>query len=203
MGATLVVIAVGCGLTLMLLAIPVRVLFRFQGIEALSGRLTVRWMFGWVRFRIRVPGLDQPQPLQAAPEPKAPADRAGRANKGGHTGMLAVIRQSGFRRRLYRLVKDLVRAAHLQRLRLRLRLGLGDPADTGRLWALLGPLNALAQDLRDARVELEPEFMDPAFEFEARGRLLLIPLQILAITAAFALSPPSIRAWLTLKGRGG
>ena len=49
--------------------------------------------------------------------------------------MLAVVRQSGFRRRLYRLVKDLVRAAHLQRLRLRIRLGLGDPADTGRLSA--------------------------------------------------------------------
>ncbi len=80
-----------------------------------------------------------------------------------------------------------------------MRLGLGDPADTGRLWAFLGPLNAAAQNLRNAEVRIEPEFVDPTFEFEINGRVRLVPLQFLALATAFALSPPSIRAWRTLR----
>lgn len=81
-----------------------------------------------------------------------------------------------------------------------MRLGLGDPADTGRLWAMVGPLSALVQNLRNAEVRIEPEFADPVFEFESHGRVLLIPIQFIFVIIAFALSPPSIRAWRTLKG---
>ena len=79
-----------------------------------------------------------------------------------------------------------------------MRLGLGDPADTGRLWALVGPLNAAANNLRNAQVQIEPEFMDPLFEFRFDGRLLVVPLQLVALAIGFALSPASLRAWRTL-----
>jgi len=40
-------------------------------------------------------------------------------------------------------------------------------------------------------------------EFQAHGRALVIPLQLLALLISFALSPASIRAWRTLRaGRG-
>ena len=79
-----------------------------------------------------------------------------------------------------------------------MRIGLGDPADTGLLWAFLGPLSALP--LRNAELRLEPEFVDPVLELEADGRLLLVPLRFLILAVAFALSPPTIRAWSTLRG---
>ena len=81
-----------------------------------------------------------------------------------------------------------------------MRLGLGDPADTGRLWAVVGPLSAAAQGLRGAEVRIEPEFMDSVLEFRAQGRLLVAPLQVMALAVSFALSPPTIRAWRTLRG---
>jgi hypothetical protein len=100
-------------------------------------------------------------------------------------------------------VQDLVAAAHLA-LRLDLRLGLGDPADTGRLWAVVGPLAVMAQDLRSVQLRIEPEFMEPVLEFEAEGRMRFMPLRLVALAIAFALSPAAIRAWLTLlrDGRG-
>jgi hypothetical protein len=181
--------------TALLLAVPVHVAFQLKGIEAFSGLITIRWLFGLVRFRAPYPSVTKsPQPETAANAGKVqakPNKRNARAN------VVAVLRQAAFRRRALRLVKDLVRAAHPQQLRLRMRLGLGDPADTGRLWAFMGPLSALAQNLHNAQVQIEPEFIDTVFEIEARGRLRLVPLQVLGVLISFALSPASIRAWRT------
>jgi hypothetical protein len=181
-----------------LLAVPVDVAFRLEGIEAFSGRLTVRWLFGLVRVRIRVPGARE-RPAGPAARPKPARERPRRKARAGPAQVLAVLGEPAFRERVRRLVGDLVRAAHVSRLRLWMRLGLGDPADTGRLWAVMGPLSAVARGLRGAEVRIEPEFVDPVLEFQAQGRALLFPLQLLALAVSFALSPSSIRAWRALR----
>jgi hypothetical protein len=187
------------GLVLLLLAVPVDVEFRLEGIEPFTGQVAVRWLFGLVRYRIPVARVGEPAPMPEA-KPKAELERARPEARGRHRDVLAALRQAAFRRRVYRLLEDLVRAVRLRRLRLLMRLGLGDPADTGRLWAAVGPLNALAT-LRNAELRIEPEFADPVFEFQADGRVLLVPLRFLILAVAFALSPPTIRAWRTLRGR--
>jgi hypothetical protein len=195
----LLIIAVLFGLLVLALAVPIDVAFRFEDIEAFKGQIKIRWLFGLVRFRFTLPAAakskhrkPEPEP-QVAEAPKKPKARGRRAN------VLAALRQAAFRRRAYRFVKDLLRAAHAHEFYLRLRLGLGDPADTGRLWAFVGPLSVLAQNFPNAEVRIEPQFMDAVCEFETHGRFVLIPLQFIALAIAFALSPPSIRAWLTLK----
>lgn len=194
MDALLVGVAVLLGLAA-LLAVPVDLAFDLEGIDPFRGGVGVRWLLGLVRFRIPVPGAGAP-PRERPAEPEvAPAKRR---RRGRGRGVLAALRQAAFRRRVGRLVVDLLGATHPRGLSLRVRLGLGDPADTGRLWALLGPVGAVAGGLRGAEVRIEPEFLDPVLEFEARGRLRLLPLQILALAIAFALSPPSIRAWRAL-----
>jgi hypothetical protein len=175
----------------LLLAVPVAVAFRFQRVEAFGGRISVRWLFGLVRFAVPIPGTARP--ANARPEPRAKARK-----RGARKPVLAILRQGAFRRRVYRLLGDLVAAAHPRDVSLRMRVGLGDPADTGRLWALVGPLNAAAGNLRDVEVQIEPEFMDPTFEFHVAGLLRVIPLQLLALAIAFGLSPASLRAWRTL-----
>lgn len=199
MGAMPVILAIIVRLPILLLALPIDVAFRVEGIETFNGQIAIRWMFGLVRFRVRISGVSKP--------PRAPkvAPQAGKARekpdkRSSRPNVLALLRQAAFRHRVYRLAADLVGAAHLHRLHLCMRLGLGDPADTGRLWALVGPLNVVTQNLRNADVQIEAEYLDPVFEFQARGRLLLVPLQFLILAIGFALSPASIRAWRTLKG---
>ncbi|MDH3209332.1 MAG: DUF2953 domain-containing protein [Burkholderiaceae bacterium] len=198
MSTGLVVIAVLSGLLVLMLAVPIDVAFRIQGIEAFKGQIMIRWLFGLVRFRIRVPDAAKLQ----VPRPGTGqhATKVWGKKPGGHANVLAVLRIAAFRQRVYRLVKDLVHAAHLHELGIRIRLGLGDPADTGRLWALLGSLSALAQSLHNTQVRIEPDFTDAVFEVDAKGRFLLVPLQFLALAIAFVLSPPSIQAWRTLRG---
>jgi len=197
--ALLVAVAALSGLVL-LLAVPVEVAFRGRGVEPLEGRVTIRWLFGLVRFRVPVPGVAKPKRPDPGAEPETEEAREKPKKRGGRTRALSVLGQAAFRRRLCRLVRDLVRAAHPSQLGLHVRLGLGDPADTGRLWGFVGPLVAAAGSARDVELRIEPEFEGLVCEFEAHGRLLLVPVQFLFLAVVFALSPTSIRAWRTLRG---
>ena len=67
----------------------------------------------------------------------------------------------------------------------------------------MGPLEAVARGWRGADVRIDPEFLDAVLELRARGRVRLIPLQVLALGLRFALSPSSIRAWRTLRAGEG
>ncbi len=190
-------------LLILLLAVPIVSTFRFEnagfeGMETFKGQVTIRWLFGLVRIRIPVPGDTR---LHHSGTKLQAAKKRGKFRETGvRSNFVAVLRQVRFRQRVYRLVKDLIRAVDLRQLRLRMRLGLGDPSDTGCLWAFVGPLNAAAQYLRNAEVRIEPEFMDAVFEFHARGQARMVPLQLVGLAIGFALSPASIRAWRTLKG---
>ncbi len=194
MSAALSGVAVLLGLLALLLAVPLELAFRLERIDAFRGEITIRWLFGWVRLRIPVSGAAAAHRARSAKPRMKPEQRRSRPDA------IAIFRQAAFRRRVWRLVTDLVGAARLRELRLHVRLGLGDPADTGWLWAVVGPLSVAAQGLRNAQVRIEPEFTDETFELLADGRLLLIPLQFLVLATGFALSPASVRAWWSLTG---
>ena len=195
----LLILSTILALVLLLLVVPIDLAFRIERIEGFHGQVSVTWLFGVVRFRIPIPGPANRQPqVKATQQPTK--QRPKRKKRRARPNFVAVLRQAEFRQRAYRFARDLIQAVHLQKFRLLMRLGLGDPADTGHLWALVGPLSAMAQRLRSADVRIEPEFMDSVLEVQADGQLRLIPLQFLALTIAFVLSPPSIRAWRTLSG---
>ena len=57
----------------------------------------------------------------------------------------------------------------------------------------------MATNIRGAEVRIEPEFIDPAFKIHSHGKFRFIPLEFIALVITFALSPPSLRAWRTLR----
>ena len=118
---------------------------------------------------------------------------------GNVRNIIALLKQSAFSRRFIRFIKDILRATHARDLYLRLRIGLGDPADTGRLWGLLGPIAGILTNLRPAEVRIEPEFTDPVLEVESHGEFHLIPLQFIGLATAFVVSPATLNAWFTLR----
>ena len=202
MDAWLVALAIVVGFLLLLLLLPVEVAFQIDASEGLRGQLKVRWLLGLVRLHKRFAGdRGRRRGPEGAPEP---ARKRGRArSRRGPAALLAALRESAFRQRVRRFAGDLLAAAHLRQFRLRARLGLGDPADTGCLWALVGPLSAWARTLRAADVRIDPDFADAVFEMQTEGRMRLIPLQLVLLAIGFVLSPPSIQAWRTLRAGHG
>lgn len=183
-----------------LLAVPLSVAFSIRRLRETRGVIRFRWLFGIVRFRVRIPRAGA---TAARPAPEGEVRAPGRKQRKSRQrwrpgGVLSLMRERAIRRRVVGFLRDLLRATHARRLFLRLRIGLGDPADTGRLWALVGPVAGLARNVSGATLRIEPEFIDPVFEVESHGQFRLVPLRLIALTAAFALSPTMLRAWWRL-----
>ena len=169
-----------------LLAIPVTLKFRVSWQQALEQEVRLLWAFGLVR--VRIPSGE----AQAEPKPPAKDKKKQQRKKRSARGpgnVLAAIRDGRFRRRIMKFARDLWDAVHKQSIRLRLRIGLGDPADTGRLWAVVGPVAGMLAAVRDATIEIEPEFFDPVFEMDTSGSIRIVPLYVIYLVIGLMLSP--------------
>jgi hypothetical protein len=185
-------VALTVGLTfvaalLLLLAVPIHVHLAVEREGAVQARARLSWLFGLVRARA-YPGAARARPKQAKRRParrrSGLGTRIARRVAGG-------LLRADFRARSVTFLRDVLRAVRPRNVRLSARIGLDDPADTGRLWAALGPLGAL---LAHRDVRLEPGFDEACLRFRAAAHVRLIPAQLLFLIAAFLASPPVIRA---------
>ena len=185
-------------LIVILLAMPVTLTYQFSWKEAPSADLRLNWAFGLVRADVS-PDLAEPGP----DKPQVTRKKAARRGKStGRKNFMAAIRQAPFRRRMLRFVSDLWRTIHKKNVQLLVRLGLGDPADTGQLWAVLGPLSGMLARLRDIRVTIEPDFLDATLEVDSSGTIRMIPLQIAIIVFGLLFSPPIWRGIMSMRRSG-
>ena len=169
-----------------LLAIPVTVLFRLSWPDDRANDVYLRWGFGLVRARMPT-GVSQSKRLD---QKNAQAKKRDRTQSRGETSNVwAAIRQPTFRRRVLRFLGDLWAAFHKHDVRLRMRIGLDDPANTGQLWAVLGPISGALASVRSVAIVVDPDFQYETFELAARGRINIVPLQLLYLTVALCLSP--------------
>lgn len=170
-----------------LLAIPIGLDYQVSWRGKLQGEIYLSWLFGLLHARIptetTVPATTDKQ-IPTKPKHRHKTKSRGRSRP------LAAWRLRPFRLRLIRFVRELWRAIHKRDLRVQLRIGLGDPADTGQLWAIMGPLSAVLAQNKTVAFQLEADFMDSTLEFASSGRIRIIPLRLLGLTLALLLSPP-------------
>jgi hypothetical protein len=181
-------------LIVVLLALPVTLTFQLSWKQTLTADLKLKWAFGLVRADVSPgPGKSESEKTEAARH---------RRSRGKKIKLMGVIRQRKFRRRILRFLSDLWRAIHKQNVRLRVRLGLGDPADTGRLCAVLGPLSGVFASMRHIRVVFEPDFLDSTLEVDSSGTVRMIPLQITFLALALLFSPAIWRGIMSMRRSG-
>lgn len=179
---------------LTLLAVPVDLAFsvqRHEGRQEVNG--TLGWLFGLVRLRLGKPKA------RARAKSKRPKPGRRHRKRGGARRAMAMLRAEGFGRRLLRLAQDLLRRVHIRDLSLDVRLGLDDPADTGRLWAVIGPFAAILTLPPVARIAIEPEFTAEALDVDGKGSIRIIPIELLFVMLVFVLSPTTLRALYAMR----
>jgi len=172
---------------MLLLSVPVGVVYQIDWRQKFHGEASLQWLFGLVRLR-----LPSPRAGKLAGGKKRAAGKTAKQPKAARkkTDLLAALRLKAFRQRMLRFVREVWRAFRKRDLQLHIRVGLGDPADTGQLWALFGPLSGLLSSLEDASIELEPDFVDAVFELDSRGKVSVIPLRLIYLVLGLLLSPP-------------
>ncbi len=183
-----------------LLAIPVTVLFRLSWPDVKENDVRLHWVFGLMRVRL----LSEPSAPGGLPADSGTAqEKRPTRSPGDKAKVWAAIRQTRFRRRVLRFVGDVWTAIRKHDMRLRMRIGLGDPADTGRLWAAVGPVSGMLASVRSVAIEVEPEFNDETLELLGRGRIRIVPLELLYLAVGLCLSPSiwrGVRAMRTSAG---
>jgi hypothetical protein len=127
------------------LAIPVTLTFQMLWPIAFQQDALLKWAFGLVTLRI--PGSAPKALSSGGDESKRKTHRSKQTSR-KKTNVLAAIWQKPFRRRSIRFISDLWRAVHKKDLSLRVRVDLGDPADTGHpgtRWRSFGLGSNMAQ----------------------------------------------------------
>jgi len=187
-------------LVLVLLSIPITLQFIFSWPETLGNDLRLGWAFGLVRVRVAPGKSESAEGEKPKQEPKKQGDPRRRVK--AKRKILPVLKERTVRQRATRLVNDLWRAVHKDKVRLSARIGLGDPADTGLLWAILGPVAGALSMVKSASIVVQPEFLDPVLDVDARGRIRIIPLQVFGLLLALPFSPAFWLAMRRLRSAG-
>ncbi|HEY3496057.1 MAG TPA: DUF2953 domain-containing protein [Polyangiaceae bacterium] len=153
---------------------------------------------GW-RFQTRVHWPARSAPAfapGAATNKPGPKPRRGRkaGSRPAPRKIRALLRSPDFLSSLVRLARRLVVHLRPRQLRLRLRFGLGDPADTGRACGALAPLFLVLSRLDVDELRFQPDFAHRAFDLQGRAIIRVVPGVLLALIAGYFLTRAPWRA---------
>jgi hypothetical protein len=175
-----------------LLAVPLEWTFKVQLDEThRAGDSHIRWLFGLVNCRTNAKA-----DIEDSERPIKTKKSRGKRNRKKVGAALSV---DGFLSRLLTLARRLLAALHIQQLTVQARIGLGDAADTGRLWGIVGPLSALLSLPSATRIYIEPDFYDEVLELESDGCIQVVPLRLVALVLGFLLSRNTVRAFQAIR----
>ena len=186
----LTALALAFAILIGLLAVPLELQFRLSSGEGLEQRVRLVWAFGLARFSLP---SGRTKPDKDAPG-KARAKTRRRSRSRSRTRRaLDVLRNELLRRRVLRYLADVWSAIKKRDMHVHARIGLGDPADTGQLWAVAGPVAAALSNIRDATVNIQPDFDDDVLELDTSGTITAMPLQLIGLTLLLLMSPTLLR----------
>jgi len=165
----------------LLLCIPITLKFRIQPEQMRHPTYTWVWLFGLVR----IDKLDSRNKKLKSPKQK----RGKKSHSKSSAVAFRLIRQKAFRRRIVKFLSQLINSVKRNNIRLQMTIGLDNPADTGLLWAIIGPISGWMSTIEDTNMVIVPDFSDDVFEIDGRGSLSFIPLRMIILAAALVLSP--------------
>jgi hypothetical protein len=169
-----------------LLAIPLRLSLVAQAAAEQRYRVHIHWLFGLVRAQ-----LDTSHVETSSVERRSRGRSAGQSWSFQQT--MTFVRAAGGAARARQAVSDLISSLRPQIEFMRISLGLDDPADTGRAFAMLTPLAVLLA-MRYGQIELAPSFTEATLAVDGRACFTIVPLQTLGIFLSYAMSFQTLHA---------
>jgi hypothetical protein len=181
------ILAVLAGSAVFLLWIPVDLVVCFATDRRPRFRAEVQWWFGLVKKDLK--GRKRRREEEA--------DRRQGAGWIESRGRLIfrLIRVKGFVRQVVRLMRESIRHMRIRELHVICRVGLGDPADTGFLFSLVGPFVFLLGRSLSYELRVEPVFgTEPVFETDSLVNIRVRPISLVPSVARFTFSRSTLKA---------
>lgn len=176
-------------LIILLLMIPIHIIFSFQRCPSVQRRISIGLIFGLIRLPVPLRSIKNPFRQQSIKK----EFRVKRSQRQLHR-VFILLRSKGFLRRLLKFIYEIYKAMRIHILNLSFILGLDDPADTGMLWAFVGPISNIFANLYISNISIKPNFVAETFYVEGKGEIRIIPIRVFYIVTAFLFSITTIRA---------
>jgi hypothetical protein len=167
---------------LLLLAVPIDLVFSVEKGTEVKKSFRIGWMFGLVSKEIK--GKEKPE---KKPEKK-------KKRRGGVKYVFAALKTRGFVPKAATFLKRTLRQIRMHELIVDFDVGFAEPADTGMLFAAVGPATVAARSYPPLDLRIRPDFAQPRLEGYARGDIRVYPIALLAVFMLFALSLSTLRA---------
>lgn len=183
---TLVSLAVIVGLVL---SVPFDIAFQVSMPGRPRFRMKLLWLFGLVSKEIT--RRKKPEERKKVVKKRQKPGKSKRRFK----NIFAILRTRGLLKQLKVLLRDILGCLKIRDLTADFRVGLGNPADTGFLFALIGPTTFWLSSSFPLQIRVRPSFADEAtFEGYSRGAVRLRPVQLVIPSLRFIFSLATIRA---------
>lgn len=177
-------------LIILVLCVPLEMVFHADVHGRLKFRLRLSWFFGLVSKEL-IRGKKKPGEKEKATEGKQKSGK----RRGGTGLIFEVLRTKGLLRQTKGLLKDILSCFKVKKIKADFRVCLGDPADTGLFFALIGPAIPLLRFPFFNEISIKPSFEDDAFfAGYSYGRVRLRPISLATPILKFVFSTASIRA---------
>jgi hypothetical protein len=186
-------------LFILVLCVPLGITLRLDVYGRPKLRLKLTWLFGLVGKEVskgkKKPGKEKPEEKKAMVEGRPKTKR----RKGEAKLIFNLLRTKGLPRKIINLVTGIFRPLKIRDFGADFRIGLDNPADTGLLFAAIGPAFLLLNSTFPHRIRMQPSFADEAvFEGYLHGTLRLRPIQLIIPVLGLVFSPPAFRVIKTL-----
>jgi len=168
-------------LMIIALSVPIDATFSIDTSTNPRFQAKMCWLYGLVKWKL---GLSQ--------------YRVGKENKKKRLGvsqrtLLKIVTTRGFMEKTVGLVWSIFRRIRLKELKIDLNVGLDNPADTGILFALVGPVLPLVNLPRQCHVNVEPSFQEATIDGKAILSFSIFPIALAVPFMKFVFSKPVLK----------
>ena len=174
---------------LSLLCVPIDLTVRLDVRNGTTFRMKVAWFHSLLTWQIGPTGR-----TTEAKREKPSAKRRSIFRRADIGTLYEILKTRGMVRQVVRFLNDVFRQLKFKSLDGDMRVGLGDPADTGLLFTLIGPVMPFLTPSSVRRIAVRPDFGDGAVcEGFIQGALRLQPIRLIVPVRRFVFSLPVIR----------
>lgn len=163
---------------ILIISIPVDIKIDWNSRQKPQGRFVVGWLFGIVGKRITG--------QKPRPKDKKRLSLTERLHRIQH--FLEIIWTRGLLKQILHLIRDIFRQLYLKYCNVDIKIGLGDPSETGLLFVIVYSIMPFSSRLTH-HVNLQPEFNGEAiFEGQLHIIIRFLPIKLIVPITKFVFS---------------
>ncbi len=190
-------IVLGClaALLIIVLCVPLNIALNTDIYGKPRLRMQISWFFGLVKKEMTTDREEPVEKKETTPKKKEVVPQKRRAGWRKASTLFKIIRIKGLLKNTKDLIWDVLSSFGARNLVVDLDIGLGDPADTGLVFAFIGPVIPFLRFPFPHKINLRPSFRDElVLEGTARGKVRLLPVQLIPPLLKFGFSLPAAKA---------